>query len=154
MVKSLRLTAGAERGTARIRLEPPELGEVRIQARLEGQNLRVLVETETRQAGELLRGRLKELRDALEQHGLRTDRLEVVVAGADRVSQLDDPQPSLWDRDGGGVHRGPDSSGGEGNGGDGRAADREAAGRASADAPAAIDVVAQASAEGVLDVTI
>ena len=81
LVRSLRMNVGRQRSTARLHLRPPELGRIRIDARMDGQRLEILVQTETAAARELLRSRVAELQTALEQHGIKIDRLEFAPTG-------------------------------------------------------------------------
>jgi hypothetical protein len=97
---SLRLNVGRQRSTARLYLRPPELGRVRIDARMEGQRLEVLVQTETRAARELLEARGADLQAALEQHGIKVDRFDFSTVMPDErhdatgwFAQAGDPDP-------------------------------------------------------------
>lgn len=101
LVRSVRLNVGATRSTARVRLEPPELGRIQIEARLDGQRVELLVRTETSAAGELLRARVAELQAALEQHGLRIERFEINPAA---------PAEEQNPRDGNATGRGEDTN--------------------------------------------
>jgi hypothetical protein len=76
LVRSLRVNVGRRRSTARLHLRPPELGRIRIDARMDGRRLAVVVRTETSAARELLRSRVADLHGALEQHGVKIDRFE------------------------------------------------------------------------------
>ena len=76
----MRMQVGSNRSTVRLRLEPPELGWMRIEARVEGSRVQLFVQTEPTTAGELLRSRVAELQAALEQRGLRIDRFELTQA--------------------------------------------------------------------------
>jgi flagellar hook-length control protein FliK len=80
---SLRLNVGRQRSTARLHLRPPELGRIRIDARMDGQRLEVLVQTETRAARELLQARGADLQASLEQQGIKVDRFEFSAAWLD-----------------------------------------------------------------------
>lgn len=80
LVRSVRLNVGVTRSTARMCLEPPELGRIQIEARVDGQRIELLARTETSAASELLRARVTQLQAALEQHGLRIERFEVAPA--------------------------------------------------------------------------
>ena len=81
LVRSLRLNVGGQRSTARLHLRPPELGRIRIDARMDGPRLQVLVQTETTAARELLRSRAADLQAALEQHGVKVERFEFAPIG-------------------------------------------------------------------------
>lgn len=83
LIRSIRMTTSPHRSTARLQLNPPRLGRVRVDVRMEGQMLRIDVQTETGEARQLINERLAELRSALENHGLHLDRVTVnVEAGA------------------------------------------------------------------------
>ncbi|HSW46290.1 MAG TPA: flagellar hook-length control protein FliK [Phycisphaerae bacterium] len=58
-------------------LDPPELGQLKVDVRMSDQNMVLRFQTETRAAHDLLETRLHELRHSLEQHGVRLDRVEV-----------------------------------------------------------------------------
>lgn len=97
LVRSIHLQTGARRSSARLQLEPPELGRVYVNIRVEGEQLRIDVRTETAAARELLSGRAEQLVTALEQHGIHVERFEV-------TSGTSDEHPYAW-RD----HEGVDS---------------------------------------------
>jgi flagellar hook-length control protein FliK len=80
LVRSIRLNVNGQQSTARMRLQPPELGWIRIDTRVEGDRVQMLVQTETHTTSALLRERVAELQVALEQHGLKIDRFEVAPA--------------------------------------------------------------------------
>jgi flagellar hook-length control protein FliK len=62
-----------------MRLEPPELGALRIDAVLTGGQLRLDIRTEGEPTRDLLEQALPRLREALSQHGITTDRVTVQV---------------------------------------------------------------------------
>ncbi len=80
LVRSLRLNVGHQRSSARLHLRPPELGRIRVDAQMDGERLRVLVQTETPEARALLHSRVAELKSALEQHGIKVDRFDFAPA--------------------------------------------------------------------------
>lgn len=79
LVRSIRLQGGPHGSSARIELDPPELGRMRIDVRLAGEGIRIGVLTERKDACDLLNERLAGLKSALEQHGLRVERVEVLT---------------------------------------------------------------------------
>ena len=79
LVRSIRLQTGAKNSTARMRLEPPELGRVRVDVRMAGDQVQIDVRAETDQAREVLHDRAVHLRAALEQHGIQVERLTVTA---------------------------------------------------------------------------
>lgn len=99
LVRSMRMQVGSNRSTVRLRLEPPELGWMRIEARVEGSRVQLFVQTETARGGELLRSRVAELQAALEQHGLRIDRFELTQAPAQGQQNPDRDSAETGERD-------------------------------------------------------
>ncbi|MHC4236563.1 MAG: flagellar hook-length control protein FliK, partial [Planctomycetota bacterium] len=99
LIKSLRLQVSPHRSMARLRLEPPELGWIRIEARVEGAQLQLFVETETKAAGDLLRTRIADLQAALDQHGVRLDRFEMTPGATPERQEHDQPHGQGNDRD-------------------------------------------------------
>jgi flagellar hook-length control protein FliK len=104
MVRSIRLQMGGRRSTARLRLEPPELGRVRIDVRVDGDAVRVDVQAETEAARHRLVDRAEMLKAGLAEHGIRVERFEVAVDapsdGGERGSA------SFWSSSPEGQHRG------------------------------------------------
>jgi flagellar hook-length control protein FliK len=84
------------------------LGRIRIDARMDGPRLQVLVQTETTAARELLRSRAADLQVALEQHGVKVERFEFAPIGLQdqqnhtaMFADAGDPNArrSAWQRD-------------------------------------------------------
>jgi hypothetical protein len=73
------------RGISRLRLvlEPPELGEVRLDLTLKDRVVHGAFSTDAPAAAEAVLARLAELKDALERRGLRVGELSVRAAGAE-----------------------------------------------------------------------
>ncbi|MGI9012755.1 MAG: flagellar hook-length control protein FliK [Phycisphaerales bacterium] len=69
-------------GSLILRLDPPELGQVRVQLAVHNSNVSVNIQAATQQAHALLREHLPMLTQSLEQHGLSVERLNVHLAGA------------------------------------------------------------------------
>lgn len=91
LVKSIRLRARPDFSTARLRLDPPELGHVRVDVRLTPDRLELNVQTESPEAARLVQARVDELRTALEHHGIRIDHSDVRVEVADVRQASDTP---------------------------------------------------------------
>ena len=72
-------TDGADRHQATLQLDPPELGQLRIDIRLHDQGMVMRVDAQNAATAKLIESRLPELRDALAIHGIRVDQSEVVV---------------------------------------------------------------------------
>jgi len=130
--------ANGKETVARIQLDPPSLGHVRVHLRLTNDELRLRLAAESDTGREVLRGQIHELRAALEQHGLRVRQIELPVpmqgdAGQRDVGQRDAGQGDVTQR---GTYAGTDGHGGQELGGDaGRAqpdmTERTAAGEVS-----------------------
>lgn len=95
LVRSIRLRATDRLSSARLHLDPPELGRMRVDVRLEGDTIQVDVHTENEKTRDILQDRLGQLRVALEQAGVTVDRLDVNVnsqaadGGDSHAEQLD-----------------------------------------------------------------
>jgi flagellar hook-length control protein FliK len=77
LVRSIRINQGQRESTARLQLEPPELGRVRIDVRLVNQRMQLSIQTETRDAREVLGSRLEALRSALAAHGVVIEKIDL-----------------------------------------------------------------------------
>jgi|GEM_PF-6250729 len=77
IIRSFRLQTGRHRSTARIQLHPPQLGRMRVEARLSDTRLELFIQTETPRAKELIRERLVDLQQSLERHGVQIGRVQV-----------------------------------------------------------------------------
>lgn len=93
LVRSIRLQTGARRSSVRMQLDPPELGRLYVHIRVEGEQLRIDVRTETAAARELLSGRAEQLTAALEQHGIHVERFEVTTGTSE------EPPPAWRDHE-------------------------------------------------------
>lgn len=79
LVRSIRLQLGSRHSSARLQLEPPELGRLHILVRVDGERLRVDVRTETAAARDLVLKRAAQLTAALERQGIAVERFEVTA---------------------------------------------------------------------------
>jgi len=79
LVRSIRLRAGERHSSARLHLDPPELGRIQVDVRMNGAQLEISVRTETPEARESLSRRAAQLRAALQQHGIQVDRFDVTL---------------------------------------------------------------------------
>ncbi len=77
MVTSVRLIRRDGRHELSLRLEPPDLGAVRIEATLDGRHLTLDIRADQEPARLILERSLPQLRESLAQHGLSADRLTV-----------------------------------------------------------------------------
>jgi len=80
VINRFTLNRTLESGTVVLRLHPAELGELRMEIKVEQDNIRAHITTQNPQVQELLDRHLPKLREALEQQGLNLDQLEVTVA--------------------------------------------------------------------------
>ena len=62
-----------------MQLDPPELGQLKLQIQMRQQGLTLRVDAQTQAVAKLIESRLVELSDALAMHGIRVDRAEVTV---------------------------------------------------------------------------
>jgi hypothetical protein len=85
------------RGISRLRLtlDPPELGEVRLDLTLRRNVVYGTFQAEAPGAAGALLSRLSELKDALEKRGLQVGELSVLAAGAEAGSPFLPPPPSV-----------------------------------------------------------
>jgi len=90
LISSIRLRGGLSNSSARLRLHPPQLGRIRVDVQMQGEQLRIDVCAETAEARSLLTRRAAELRGALQQHGVQVDRFEVTldISGDAFVDQM------------------------------------------------------------------
>jgi flagellar hook-length control protein FliK len=77
LARVLRSKVGARHSNMTIRLDPPELGQVRVDVRMRDEAMTVRFEAQTQAGHDALQGRLRELTGALEQQGVRVDSVEV-----------------------------------------------------------------------------
>ena len=77
-VLSASSTGGRQQVT--LQLDPPELGQLKLQIRMHQDAMTLRVDANSQAVAKLIESRLPELRDALATHGIRVDRSEVVVA--------------------------------------------------------------------------
>lgn len=78
-----------------VRLDPPDLGSVRIEARLDGNRLALRLVAEGEQARDALQQALPRLRDSLVEHGIVPTRLSVDLGGGGATSQQS-PRGGPW----------------------------------------------------------
>lgn len=77
LVQSIRMQAGSRTSTARIQLNPPNLGAMLVHVRMSGNELEIKVLTQSAEARDLLLERGGQLREALVQAGIHVERFEV-----------------------------------------------------------------------------
>ncbi len=77
ILRSIHARLGRERSVATLRLDPPELGMMRMRMELQQNQLTLTVDTQTSQARRLLTEQLDALRQGLEAAGVRLERVEI-----------------------------------------------------------------------------
>ncbi len=77
LVRSIRLRTGPRFSTARLRLDPPELGRMQVDVELTGSQLSLNIRTESAEAARRVQHRVNELKAALEHHGIYIDGVDV-----------------------------------------------------------------------------
>ena len=78
-----------------LQLDPPELGQLRLQIRMHHDAMTLRVDANSQVVAKLIESRLPELRDALASHGIRVERSEVIVA---RSASFDNQSQSQSDQ--------------------------------------------------------
>ncbi len=152
IVRVLRAHVGDRESQVRIQLDPPELGRVRIDIRMRDDVLLLNVETDTAAGRDLLKSRLTELREALQQQGIVVERANVELREAvqeapqnreQQQSSQSDQHPNQ-EAPGQPAHQSQDSDDRDGpaQGEDVSAPSSQAEADGSADAEDAVDVAA------------
>lgn len=77
LVRSIRLSESGRQSSARLQLNPPELGRMDIEVNVVGDRARIIVKTQTDAARWLVQERASELVASLERHGIIVERMEV-----------------------------------------------------------------------------
>jgi flagellar hook-length control protein FliK len=87
LIRSLHTMLSHRGGAMTMRLDPPELGSVRIQMIIINGAVSAMFEADTDRGQSLLRQNLASLRTSLEQQGLHVDRLHVQTSGSQDSGQ-------------------------------------------------------------------
>jgi flagellar hook-length control protein FliK len=88
IVDAMEILARDQGHEVRLRLRPPELGELRIRMDVHGSAVRLSVTAEHEHVSELLRSHMPGLRDALAQREIHVERADVWTGGS-----MDDARP-------------------------------------------------------------
>lgn len=132
VARGLQTLARQKGGSLVMRLDPPSLGPLRLDMRMEGGRVTVLMTAASESARALLRDNLGSLRTALEDRGLAVDRLAVESAGRTHESSSNARSEHRGDGRGDGQDaRGGQDASGRQDAGDGRSRGRrdDASGR-------------------------
>jgi hypothetical protein len=92
IVKAIRLQWKQGLGEAKIRLEPEHLGEVQVSLRVQAGVVTAVVKAENPTVQGWIENRQQELRNALDEQGLRLQRFEVVVDPEGRRQPRETPE--------------------------------------------------------------
>jgi flagellar hook-length control protein FliK len=92
IVKAIRLQWRQGLGEAKIRLEPEHLGEVQVSLRVQAGVVTAVVKAENPTVQGWIENRQQELRNALDEQGLRLQRFEVVVDPESRRQPRETPE--------------------------------------------------------------
>ncbi len=106
--RALRTVVQQRGGSMTIRLNPPEMGMVRIQVRLEGNVVQAQFEVTSEAVRTLLHQQMSQLKDALGQQGLSVDQLQVSQTGPSNASK--DTEADVSDDGRSRGHRGEEAS--------------------------------------------
>lgn len=85
-------------GSARIRLDPPELGSVDVILRTSGNTVRIEMTVESEAVGRQLQSQSERLVQALQNHGLQAGRIDVQVASQPEQTQEGQEQQGQGDQ--------------------------------------------------------
>jgi len=77
--KVLAASNSGSRHEVTLRLEPPEMGQLKVQIRMQHQAMTMQVDADSPTVARLIESRLSDLRDALALHGIKMDRTDVVI---------------------------------------------------------------------------
>ena len=83
MITRLSLNQRLETSTVNLKLYPQELGELRMEIKVEQDNIKAHIITQNPQAQEMIDRHIPRLREALEQQGLHLQQVEVTIAAND-----------------------------------------------------------------------
>ncbi|MCB9851318.1 MAG: flagellar hook-length control protein FliK [Phycisphaerales bacterium] len=143
LIQNLRLNRGQKTSTATLRIEPPELGKMKVDVRMTDDTLHVRVEVGSEHARRVLGERADDLAAALRTHDIKVDRFEVVrVDAGNAQAQFDGhtPQDAHDSSAGNGTNTQPATRGAEASGVDEDETGVVASTSAEIDALALVDV--------------
>lgn len=117
-VRLLGGASGSGKQEVTLQLDPPELGRMRLEVRMEEQTMSLRVDVQSRAVAKLVETRLPELRDALSAHGISIDKSQVIIRTADtHGGSLGRESDSNANQQPGGHHGGSDGFFSEGQAG-------------------------------------
>jgi flagellar hook-length control protein FliK len=96
MIAHFSVNKRLETGTVNLRLYPQELGELRMEIKVEQDNIKAHIIAQNPQAQEMIDRHLPRLREALEQQGLNLQHVEVTIAAHDNTGNERFQDSSAW----------------------------------------------------------
>ncbi|MDD2466585.1 MAG: flagellar hook-length control protein FliK, partial [Desulfobulbus sp.] len=86
MIRNFSVNKRLETGSVNLKLHPQELGELRMEIKIEHDNVKAHITTQSPHAQEMIDRHMPRLREALEQQGLHLQQIEVTVANNDNAA--------------------------------------------------------------------
>jgi len=105
MIAHFSVNKRLETGTVNLRLYPQELGELRMEIKVEQDNIKAHIIAQNPQAQEMIDRHLPRLREALEQQGLNLQHVEVTIAAHDNSGNERFQESSAWRQPNNSPHR-------------------------------------------------
>jgi len=105
MIAHFSVNKRLETGTVNLRLYPQELGELRMEIKVEQDNIKAHIIAQNPQAQEMIDRHLPRLREALEQQGLNLQHVEVTIAAHDNTGNERFQESSAWRQPSNSPHR-------------------------------------------------
>jgi len=105
MIAHFSVNRQIESGTVNLRLSPQELGELRLEIKVEQDNIKAHFIAQSPQAQEMLDRHLPRLREALQQQGLHLQQVEVTIAAHDHTGNERFRENGAWQQPNPSAHR-------------------------------------------------
>lgn len=96
MITHFSINKRLESGTINLRLHPQELGELRMEIKVEQDNVKAHIVAQSPHAQEMIDRHLPKLREALEQQGLHLGQVDVTVAANDNATGEAFQENTAW----------------------------------------------------------
>ena len=96
MIGHFSMNKRLESGTVNLRLYPQELGELRMEIKVEQDNVKAHIIAQNPQAQEMIDRHLPRLREALEQQGLNLQQVDVTIAANDNAGGERFQENNAW----------------------------------------------------------
>ncbi|WP_306547028.1 flagellar hook-length control protein FliK [Desulfobulbus sp.] len=96
MIAHFSMNKRLESGTVNLRLYPQELGELRMEIKVEQDNVKAHIIAQNPQAQEMIDRHLPRLREALEQQGLNLQQVDVTIAANDNAGGERFQENNAW----------------------------------------------------------